>query len=250
LCPDTMSCRRFIKYNMSLVTTADKANHSCLGVTLTLRSPLPLPSLPAGGCTTRLPFPHTIRSHAICPGPQLLQYHCCGRALEAHWSRISCAYSPPSVQHSMTGQGVATLVVLTCHSMHLLMLAGRGSQTTAAAAAHTPCVSTLQCTDRPPVPSNSDCCTVADTTLNTKISHEQWAQPVPVQYNIVDRDAYMQDVIHNVEGSSVQHHTKTRPPTNLISSAQLGSLGASAPRFGGLSCPRHRGATAGSDISL
>jgi hypothetical protein len=45
-----------------------------------------------------------------------------------------------------------------------------------------------------------------------------------VQYNIVDRDAYMQDVIHNVEGSSVQHHTKTRPPTNLISSAQLGSF--------------------------
>jgi hypothetical protein len=33
-----------------------------------------------------------------------------------------------------------------------------------------------------------------------------------------------QCVIHNVESSSVQHHTKTRPPTNLISSAQLGSF--------------------------
>jgi hypothetical protein len=47
---------------------------------------------------------------------------------------------------------------------------------------------------------------------------------VPVQYNIVDCDAYMQYGIHNVESSSVQHQTKTRPPTNQIPSAQLGSL--------------------------
>jgi hypothetical protein len=52
--------------------------------------------------------------------------------------------------------------------------------------------------------------------------------PVPVQYNIVDRDAYMQHGIHNVESSSVRHHTKTRPPADLISSAQLGSLAAAA----------------------
>jgi hypothetical protein len=40
--------------------------------------------------------------------------------------------------------------------------------------------------------------------------------------NIVNCDAYMQYVIHNVESSSMQHHRKTRSPTNLISSAQLG----------------------------
>jgi hypothetical protein len=54
---------------------------------------------------------------------------------------------------------------------------------------------------------------------------------LPLQYNIIDFEAYVQYVIDNVESSSLQHHQwapdQNKPAVNLITSVQLGSLEAS-----------------------